>query len=151
MTLTGSLALGVDYADEQQVQATAIYLRNTEDDASLTLGNNFNFQQESGDQLRNYRIRFEERELEVLQFHGQHTLGPETLKLLDFVPMLSALEGLNVDWYYSDATATDGHSERNPVLGDRFRRSGHRGSAVLDPSARRRPRRSSALPSSKTP
>jgi len=106
VTLTGSLALGVDYADEQQVQATAIYLRNTEDDASLTLGNNFNFQQESGDQLRNYRIRFEERELEVLQFHGQHTLGPETLKLLDFVPMLSALEGLNVDWYYSDATAT---------------------------------------------
>jgi TonB-dependent receptor len=105
VTLTGSLALGIDYADEQQVQATAIYLRNTEDEASLTLGNNANFQQASGDQLRNYRIRFEERELEVLQFHGQHTLGPQTLELLDFVPILSALEGLNVGWYYSDATA----------------------------------------------
>ena len=106
VTLTGSLALGVDYADEHQVQATGLFLRNTEDDASLTLGNNGNFQQESGQRLRNYRIRFEERELEVLQFHGQHTLGPETLELLDFVPMLSTLEGLNANWYYSDATAT---------------------------------------------
>ena len=106
VTLTGSLALGVDYADEHQVQATGIFLRNTEDEASLTLGNNANFPQASGQRLRNYRIRFEERELEVLQFHGQHTLGAKTLELLDFVPMLSSLEGLNVDWYYSDATAT---------------------------------------------
>ncbi len=106
VTLTGSLAFGVDYADEHQVQATGIFLRNTEDEASLTLGNNANFQREAGQQLRNYRIRFEERELEVLQFHGRHTLGAATLELLDFVPMLSTLEGLNVDWYYSDATAT---------------------------------------------
>ncbi len=106
VTLTGSVALGVDYAGEHQVQATGIFLRNTEDDASLTLGNNPNFLRESGQQLRNYRVRFEERELEVLQFHGRHTLGPETLALLDFVPLLSTLEGLNVGWQYSDATAT---------------------------------------------
>jgi TonB-dependent receptor len=106
VTLTGSLALGIDYADEHQVQATVIFLRNTEDDASLTLGNDPNFLREAGRQLRTFQIRYEERELEVLQFHGQHTLGPETLELLDFVPMLSALEGLNVGWYYSDATAT---------------------------------------------
>jgi outer membrane receptor protein involved in Fe transport len=106
VTLTGSLAFGIDYADEHEVQATGIFLRNTDDDASLTLGNNPNFQQPAGQQLRNYRIRYEERELEVLQFHGRHTLGPETLELLDFVPMLSTIEGLNVNWYYSDATAT---------------------------------------------
>jgi TonB-dependent receptor len=106
VTLTGSLAFGIDYANEHQVQATGIFLRNTEDEASLTLGNNPNFLREAGQQLRNYRIRFEERELEVLQFHGRHTLGPETLELLDFLPILSTLEGLNVNWFYSDATAT---------------------------------------------
>jgi outer membrane receptor protein involved in Fe transport len=105
VTLTGSLALGIDYADEHQVQATGIFLRNTDDEASLTLGNNGNFQQASGQRLRNYRIRYEERELEVLQFHGRHTLGSKTLELLDFVPGLSSLEGLDVDWFYSDATA----------------------------------------------
>ena len=106
VTLTGSLALGIDYADEHQVQATGLFLRNTEDEASLTLGNNSNFAQSAGVRQRSYGIRYEERELEVLQLHGSHTLGGKTLELLDFVPMLSALEGLNVDWYYSDATAT---------------------------------------------
>ena len=106
VTLTGSLSLGIDYADEHQVQATGLFLRNTDDEASLTLGNNSNFAQSSGVRQRSYGIRYEERELEVLQFHGRHTLGPETLELLDFVPMLSSLEGLNVDWFYSDATAT---------------------------------------------
>jgi outer membrane receptor protein involved in Fe transport len=105
VTLTGSLAVGLNYTEEHQVQATALYLRNTEDDASLTLGNNFNFQQDTGDQLRNYRIRYEERDLEVLQFHGRHTLGPDTLALVDGLMDLSFFEGLNVGWYYSDATA----------------------------------------------
>ena len=106
VTLTGSLAVGLDFLQEHSIQATGIYLRNTEDDASITLGNNQNFQQASGDQLRNYRIRYEERDLEILQFHGRHTLGPDTLALADFLGNLSFLEGLTAGWYYSDATAT---------------------------------------------
>jgi TonB-dependent receptor len=106
VTVTGSASVGLDYAGEHRLQATYIYLRNTDDEASLTLGNNFNFQRASGDQLRNYRIRYEQRELDVLQLRGGHKLGPQTLSLLDGFAGLSALENTVFEWYYSDATAT---------------------------------------------
>lgn len=106
VALTGSLSAGVSYTDEHRVQATGIYLRNTDDEASLTTGNNFNFQRSSGDQFRNYRIRFEERELEVLQLTGRHTLGGATRDLLGGLDALDALDGLSLGWYYSSATAT---------------------------------------------
>jgi TonB-dependent receptor len=104
---TGSFGVGVDIAEEHRIEANGIFLRNTEDEASLTLGHNFNFRQESGARLRNYRIRFEQRELELVQFRGSHKLGDMTRDLLDFAPLLLELgEGLGVEWYYSDAKAT---------------------------------------------
>jgi TonB-dependent receptor len=112
VVLTGSLGLGVNFADEQTIEATGIFLRNTEDDASITTGSNFNFRVEDGRQLRNYRVRYEERELELLQLRGSHRLGPETLALLEGFLNLSGLEDLGFDWYWSDATAlTDIPSE----------------------------------------
>jgi TonB-dependent receptor len=104
VVLTGSLGLGIDFADEHRVEATGIFLRNTEDEASLTLGQNFNFQRASGDRLRNYRIRFEERELELIQFRGSHTVGAATIDILG--DWLGFAEDVGVDWYYSDAKAT---------------------------------------------
>lgn len=106
VVVTGSFGVGIDFAEEHRVEATGIYLRNTEDEASLTVGHNFNFRRESGAQLRNYRIRYEERELELVQFHGAHTLGPATIELLKPFVNLGFAEGLGFDWYYSDATAT---------------------------------------------
>ena len=106
VTLTGSASVGLDFAGEQRVQATYIYLRNTEDDATLSTGNNLNFQRSSGDQLRSYRIRYEERELDLLQFHGKHTLGPATRDLFGGLESLAFMDGLSAGWYYSDATAT---------------------------------------------
>jgi TonB-dependent receptor len=105
VVLTGTATAGVNYADEQQVQVTGIYLRNTDDEASLTTGNNFNFQRSSGDQFRNYRVRYEEREFEVLQLSGRHTLGAATRELLGDWNALEQLDGLTFGWYYSDATA----------------------------------------------
>jgi len=106
VTLTASLNVGVSFADEHEVQALGLYLRNTDDDAALTTGNNFNFQAASGDQLRNYGIRFEEREFEVLQFAGRHRLGAATRDLLGGFDGLPFLTDLDFGWYYSDATAT---------------------------------------------
>ena len=106
VVVTGSLGVGIDFAEEHRIEATGIYLRNTEDEASLTLGHNFNFQRESGQQLRNYRIRYEERELELVQLHGSHVLGPATIEMLKPLVNLGFAEGLGFDWYYSDATAT---------------------------------------------
>jgi TonB-dependent receptor len=104
IVLTGSLGIGVDFAEEHRVEATGIFLRNTEDEASLTLGHNFNFRQDSGNRLRNYRIRYEERELELMQVRGSHTIGAATIDMLG--DWLGFAEDVSVDWYYSDATAT---------------------------------------------
>ncbi len=112
VVVTGSLGVGIDFAGEHRIEATGIYLRNTEDEASLTLGHNFNFRRENGDRLRNYRIRYEQRELELFQLHGSHTIGPATIDLFDRWFNLGFAEDLTVDWYYSDATArTDIPSE----------------------------------------
>jgi TonB-dependent receptor len=105
VTLTGSLNLGLEYAGEHRVDVSALYLRNTEDDASIQTGNNFNFQRSSGQQLRNYKIRYEERELELVQARGTHTLGPETLGMLGRVGDSGLLQDLAFAWYVSDATA----------------------------------------------
>jgi TonB-dependent receptor len=106
VVVTGSLGVGIDFAEEHRVEATGIYLRNTEDEASLTLGHNFNFQRANGDRLRNYRYRYEERELELYQFRGSHTIGPTTIDMLDEFVNLGFAQDLKFDWYYSDATAT---------------------------------------------
>ncbi len=112
VAMTGSLGVGLEFADEQKIEATGIFLRNTEDDASITTGNNFNFRQSDGRQLRNHRVRYEERELELVQLRGTHRLGPETIGLLDGLVSLAGLEDLAFEWYWSDAKArTDLPSE----------------------------------------
>src|SRR5688572_11027744 len=110
VVVTGALGVGIDFAEEHRVEVTGLYLRNTEDDASLTTGHNTNFAQSSGLGIRNYRIRFEERELELLQFRGTHTVGDATLDLLG--DWLGFAKDARIEWYYSDATAnTDIPSE----------------------------------------
>jgi TonB-dependent receptor len=108
VALTGSFSAGLDFAEDHSVGVTAIYLRNTDNEAALTQRNNFNFRREDGAQLRDYRTRFEERELDVLQFTGRHVLGQDTLDALDwdgFEPG-PLLTGLEFSWYYSESTAS---------------------------------------------
>lgn len=105
VALTGSLNVGLEYGDDHKLEAMGLYIRNTEDEASLATGNNFNFVRTDGRQLRNYRIRYEERDVELVQFRGSHTLGDDTLDLLGFGSMLEFARDLNFSWYYSDATA----------------------------------------------
>lgn len=102
VAVTGSASAGVDYGDDHSLGFTYIFLRSTEDEAAITQRNNFNFRREQGAQLRDYRLRYEERELNLLQLTGRHTLGPDTLgdKTAGF------LDGLELTWYYSDAKAT---------------------------------------------
>ena len=108
VVMTGNLSAGIEYTDDHQFEASYIYLRNTEDEATLSLGNDLNFQRESGDQLRRYSVRYEERDLEVLQLRGQHTFGGATQAMVgEFTDAdLSIADGLTFGWYYSDAKAT---------------------------------------------
>ncbi len=102
VALTGSASAGVSYGEDHSLGFTYIFLRNTEDEASITERNNFNFRRDQGAQLRDYRVRYEERELNLLQLTGRHTLGPDTLGDTS----AGFLDGLEFAWYYSDAKAT---------------------------------------------
>jgi TonB-dependent receptor len=107
VALTGSLNLGLQYGEDHKLEATGIYLRNTDDETSLRTRNNLNFQRADGRQLRDYGIRYEERDLELAQFRGSHTLGDDTLELVGLADAtwLNFAKGLNFSWYFSDATA----------------------------------------------
>ncbi|NJR71242.1 MAG: hypothetical protein HC771_23410 [Synechococcales cyanobacterium CRU_2_2] len=64
VAVTGSFNAGLEFTSDHAVNLTSLYLRNTDDEASLTLRNNFNFPRDSNTQLREYRLRFEEREID---------------------------------------------------------------------------------------
>ena len=105
VTLTGSLNAGVEYTADHALKASYLFLRNTEDEAVISRGNNQNFEIENGTLFRNYAIRYEERELRTLQLSGSHTLGRDTLALLDGIVNLGFAEDLKLDWFYSDSDA----------------------------------------------
>jgi TonB-dependent receptor len=111
VNLTGSLNLGLEYTADHRIEASGLYLQTTDDEAALARRNNNNFQVADGLGLREYRIRYEERSLELMQFRGTHTLGEDTVALLgDWVPNIA--RELTFEWYYSDSTAeTDIPSE----------------------------------------
>ncbi|MEC8325957.1 MAG: TonB-dependent receptor [Pseudomonadota bacterium] len=93
--LNTSLNLGYKL-DGHELTATYMKLRDTEDEASVAI-----YQEPSkslsiddGQVQRSHTTSFEERELDILQVRGQHNLT------------WSVLDGVGVDWHYTDSTAT---------------------------------------------
>jgi TonB-dependent receptor len=105
VSLTGALNLGLNFTADHEIKTTSMYLRTTDDEASITTGHNFNFPLDDGRQFREYRIRYEERDLTVNQISGRHTLGADTRALVPFLDH-DVLDGLTYAWYYSDTKAT---------------------------------------------
>lgn len=103
--LTMALTSGIKWFEDHSVEAMYLYLRNSEDEASIRLANNTNVQPGSGLRLRTLGTRFEERELTVQQLRGEHQLGADTLELFDDVLSLSWLEDLRFTWFVSDSEA----------------------------------------------
>ena len=110
--ITGSLNVGASYLGEHEVGGNALFVRDTEDEAALSLTcaqGQFNdcADSSSPSQGRVAQVRFEQRELELAQLSGTHELGPETLdKLPDALNWLSNVQGATYEWYWSEATAT---------------------------------------------
>ena len=115
VALTGVLNLGLDWHGEHKISTATMFLRNTEDEASLSVGHNANFALADGSGLRSYGIRYEERNLNVNQISGSHSIGDATRELVpvldnDFLNRL--FDRADFQWYYSDSTArTDIPSE----------------------------------------
>jgi outer membrane receptor protein involved in Fe transport len=101
---TGVINLGLSYTDDHEITTSTLHLRNTEDDASISTRTNNNFQIADGLQLRDYDIRYEQRELLVNQIRGRHVIGLDTRQSYAFLDR-DWLDGLTLDWYASEAKA----------------------------------------------
>jgi TonB-dependent receptor len=104
VSATGVLNLGLSFGDDHEISTSSMYLRNTEDDSSIAAGHTFNFQQQSGRGFRDYRIRFEERELQSNQIRGHHVVGADTRDIIGFLDK-PFFDGIMYDWYYAESTA----------------------------------------------
>ncbi len=65
---------------------------------------NNNFQRADGRQLRDYDLRYEQRELLANQIRGHHVIGQDTRESIAQLDK-DWLDGLTFDWYSSDSTA----------------------------------------------
>lgn len=103
--VTGNFSLGLNLNTENTIETTSIFLRNTDDKVSVANYFNADRPLSDGEGFRNSDIRYEQREMEVHQIHGEHEFGWDTIDSLG-LDKLSFLEGLSVDWYISDSEAT---------------------------------------------
>jgi outer membrane receptor protein involved in Fe transport len=112
--ITGSGNVGLRYADEHEVVFSSLFLRNTDDETAVRTFFNENRERSDGRAFQDVRLQFEEREILVNQFRGDHRWGSATRELVDdltgdFVPdrLLDLIpEGLQVSWFHSDSEAT---------------------------------------------
>ena len=114
--ISGNLSFGLRLNAENSIETTSIWLRNTDDEVSVRDYFNANRLLSDGQGFRNTELRYEQRELEVHQVHGEHELGWDTLDALGLSDSLDFLRGLSFDWYISDSEAsTDLPNEVNAL------------------------------------
>ena len=113
VNMTGNAAVGLRYLEEHEVSATAIYLRNTEDDTYQRTFFNENRRRSSGNGFGEVGLRFEERDVLITQYEGTHRFGVSTRSELRdrFSSVLPASlfnmvpEDLEFSWFVSDSKA----------------------------------------------
>ena len=102
--MNGLANVGLAYGSDHEVSAGYIFIRNTDNEAVIDDFFNENRIKSDGIGFRRVGTEFEQRELAVLQFRGDHELGSETL---DTLPLLGFLpEGSTLEWHYTDSEAT---------------------------------------------
>jgi len=104
VSITGTANFGLRYLDDHEITSTNMFIRNTDDDVSISNIYNSTSPFSTGSGSRNYDYRYEQRELEVHQLSGKHTLGEDTLDIIGLDN--SFLTDWEFTWFYSDSTAT---------------------------------------------
>jgi len=113
LNITGNANFGWRWYDDHHIETTSIFLRNTDDKASITDSFTSSFPRSDGQGFRQYRTRFEERNLAVNQIRGFHRFGGITRDLINF-NKFEWLDELTFSWFYSDAASrTDIPNETN--------------------------------------
>jgi TonB-dependent receptor len=107
VNMSATAGVGLQRGDEHEVSVTGLFLRNTDDDASIRDFFNENREISDGLGFRNYRLRFEEREMTNWQVQGRHIIGEDTrqLSILQWLPDWLPQETA-ITWFYSDSRAT---------------------------------------------
>jgi TonB-dependent receptor len=108
VTIAGTGTLGFKFTNDHEIETTSLWLRNTDDEAAVRDFFNENRQKSDGLGFRNYRLKFEEREMLTHQISGSHYLGQDTRERLP--EFLSGLAGRlpdesSVSWFYSASEA----------------------------------------------
>lgn len=108
VSITGSGNLGVKFLGDHEINTTSLFLRNTDDETAIRDYFNENREIPDGAGFRDYRIKFEERNLVTHQIDGSHKLGDATRdkfpllgRLFSWIPSEAA-----VTWFYSESKAT---------------------------------------------
>ena len=109
-SITGSLNLGLSFLGEHEIGTNLMFLRNTEDEASVSLtcaeGQFNDCFDDAPSQGRVAEIRFEQRDLDVRQLAGSHELGSETLdRLPEWMQWAETFIGAKYTWYWSESEA----------------------------------------------
>ena len=108
VTMAGTGALGLKFTEDHEIETATLWLRNTDDETAVRDFFNENRQKSDGLGFRNYRIKFEERELLTQQISGSHYLGSATRdRLPGFLSGMISLLPVesNISWFYSTSEA----------------------------------------------
>ena len=108
INMAGTSSVELRFTPDHQVETTTLWLRNTDDEAAVRDFFNENRQKSDGLGWRNYRTKFEERNMLVNQISGRHLLGDATREKLPEVlsGLISRLPvETSVTWFYSTADA----------------------------------------------
>jgi len=117
--LHGNINLGLRFTDDHRIETLSMYLRNTDDETSIRDYFNENRERSDGIGFREYRIKFEERDLTVNQIMGEHYFGAATREKLPDWGIINWLEDVlpeesRINWKYSESrAATDIPNEVN--------------------------------------
>ncbi|UTA46967.1 TonB-dependent receptor plug domain-containing protein [Simiduia sp. 21SJ11W-1] len=107
VSINSYTSLGVNHGMNHKVDVNYLFIRNTEDEASITRGFNEGTQAEkdSGNRFVTYDLRYEQRELHTWQAKGEHNIVAAFNESIYELPLRWADE-MVLNWYYSDSRAT---------------------------------------------
>ena len=106
--LAGTATVGLRFTSDHELSLTTLWLRTTDDETAVRDFFNENRQRSDGLGWRNYRLKFEERELLTRQVRGTHYFGSDTQRVLPgFLSALAARlpEESSITWFYSESDA----------------------------------------------
>ena len=105
---TGNINFGVKFNEDHEISTTSLFLRNTDDRATVDDFFNENRQISDGLGFRDYWIRYEERNMRTNQIEGTHFIGENTREM--FPRLANAVKWLPeeaaIHWFTSDSKAT---------------------------------------------